>query len=263
MHAQIDHGQIGGTRLRLFSIGLHIAAYSSPRIHLVRKTNRQHEIVEGYAVQRTLWRAVSGIQLAACRRPRRHGRIVVRANVAQSRSRLLVLRNRSFQILVRNIDLLLQRVQLLVLKNLPPVPAQVLVIRLRGFPICHLFISGRNWDGGLFVLGPDGTAGKSECARKKQNEGNNLPHPAAQLAQTIHWGSPGSAAWTIVTSCPDTRESGGFKTTWSPAFKPATISIWSPKSWPGVTSVTETFPLLTTPTCSLSDRKIRALTGRR
>src|SRR5579863_1329333 len=226
MHAQIHHRQIRGTRLRLLSIRLHIAAYSSPRIDLIRKVNRQHEIIESDAVKvGTLRRAVIGILLAAGARPCCHRRIVVRTSVAESRSRLLILRDRGFQILVRNVDLLLQSIQLRVLKDLPPVPAEVLVVRLGSLPISHLLVRWRSRHCRPFVSRSYCTAGGRQCAGNNQNGINDLPRPRDQLNQALHWGSPGRAACTIVTSSPDTKESGGFKTTWSSALRPATISI--------------------------------------
>jgi len=100
MHTQVHHGEISGTRLRLLSIRLHIAAYSSPRIHLVRKVNRQYEVIKRYAIEIGLGRAISGIQLARSSGRRGHGRIVIGASITERRSRLLILRHRSFQILV-------------------------------------------------------------------------------------------------------------------------------------------------------------------
>src|ERR1700752_1937224 len=200
MHTEVHHRQIRGTRLGLLSIRLHIAAYSSPRIDLIRKVNWHCEIVERYAVQvGTLRRAVIGISLAGSGWGRRYGGIVVGASITERGSRLLILRHCSLQVLVRDVDLLLQDIQLRILKDFPPVTAQVLVIRLRGFPIPHLLVGWGNRNCGCLVLWSDGTARERQRRSKNPSGIKGLPHQRRHLHQTIHWGSPGSAACTIVT----------------------------------------------------------------
>src|SRR5208282_1032324 len=81
------------------------------------------------------------------------------------------------------------------------------------------------------------------------------------FSKLLHLESPGNVARTIWTSCPETMESGGLTMTWSSALRPATISIVLPKSWPGVTAASTTFPSLTMPTRKPSARNIRVLTG--
>jgi hypothetical protein len=58
----------------------------------------------------------------------------------------------SFQILVRYIDLIFQRVELRILKNRPPRTAKILVIGLGGLPIPYLFIGRRGLYRRLVVL---------------------------------------------------------------------------------------------------------------
>ncbi len=108
MQTQIDYRQISRTGLRLLSIRFDILAHAPPCVDLVRQIDRHHEIIEGQAIKgRASWRTIAGIFLAAGRGTRTQRWIVIGANVAQRRPRLLVLGNCRFQVLVGNIDLLL------------------------------------------------------------------------------------------------------------------------------------------------------------
>jgi hypothetical protein len=82
VHAQIDRSQVGGTRLRLFSIRLHSGPNRSPEVGLIRRVERQHKVVVGDAIKgRTQG---GGWTTPACAQPmaRPHRRIIIGPRVA-------------------------------------------------------------------------------------------------------------------------------------------------------------------------------------
>src|SRR5271156_4986865 len=92
----------------------------------------------------------------------RDGGKVIGTIVAKQRARLSVLGCGGLQVLVGDVDLLLQGVQLPILKNLPPIAAEILIVGLSRFPILNLFIGGRSIRGWRVVFGSDGTSGHRE-----------------------------------------------------------------------------------------------------
>ena len=78
----------------------------------------------------TRGRLIFRVLLTGCGGSRGGGWKVVRTNIAQGRSGLLILSNSGFQVLVRYIDLTFKSIELRILKDLPPVAAQLLEIAL-------------------------------------------------------------------------------------------------------------------------------------
>ena len=87
----------------------------------------------------------------ACRRRTRSDRgIVGRAVESYQRARLAELRLCGFQILVGDINLFFKRIQLRILKNLPPLSARDLIVGLSRLPVRrHFFVSRRRGNGRL------------------------------------------------------------------------------------------------------------------
>jgi hypothetical protein len=59
--------------------------------------------------------------------------------------------------LVGDVDLRFEGIELRILKNFPPVAAQILVIWLGRFPIAYLFINWRNFCSRALIFRSDGT----------------------------------------------------------------------------------------------------------
>src|SRR5260370_38202015 len=84
--------------------------------------------------------------------------------VAEQRASLGVLGFSGFQVLVGGVDLSFQGIELRILKSLPPVAAEILVIWLGRFPVAHLFISWRDLCCRAVLFWPHGTTGNGEHA---------------------------------------------------------------------------------------------------
>src|SRR6201998_3399556 len=145
-------------------------------------------------------RTVIGIPATGRRRIRRDCGIVIGALVAQGGPGLLILSSRRFQVLVGNVDLLLQRVELGILKQFPPISAQVVVIGLGSLPVSHLLVCGWGWGRRSFVFRSNGATGKLKDRSEKESRGRDWP-PGLRingpLLRRHHFVSPGSVAFTI------------------------------------------------------------------
>src|SRR5205085_10986776 len=109
----------------------------------------------------------------------------------------------------RYVDLKLERIQLRILKNFPPLPAKILVIGLSGLPVPYLFIGGRRRRVRDVVLWSNRAAAQSERRYCEWNCEPTSVVPLGSHLNPLHLISPGKLACTTWTCCPDTIESGG------------------------------------------------------
>ena len=120
--------------------------------------------------------------LSRGRRARSHRGIVSRPIIPHQCPRLLELRFRRFQILIGNIDLLFQRVQLRVLKNLPPFALGNLIAGLRRLPVRRdFFVCGRRRHGRLRIARANcATAEEADCRTSRKQASDLRPQPSAK-----------------------------------------------------------------------------------
>ena len=141
MEAQPRRFDIGGARLRGGLAGADRAVNASPYVHFVRDVARQQDV--RVRVMKRRRRAISGRLRRGDRRRDGHLRIEARPRAAHSRAGLGELRFGRLQRLIRDIDLMLQRVELRVAEDRPPVAARRLIVRLCQFPLGVLLEGGR------------------------------------------------------------------------------------------------------------------------
>src|SRR6266576_762777 len=206
VHTQVDCGQVCRTGLRLLPVGLNIFANAPPYVSLIRHAERQDKVVVGDAIEnRGRGRPAARGPLPSCRWRGRHGGKVVSPVVAQRRPRLPKLSLCRLQILIRYVDLRLQRIELRILEYRPPRTTKVLVIGLSGSPVPYLFIAGRRLNYGRMVFGADGASGQLEYRDAYQKRSSRFPRARGnQFWSLLHLASPGNVALTIWTSCPET-----------------------------------------------------------
>src|SRR6266436_8032899 len=108
---------------------------------------------------------VGGRFAAGCGRVGAHSWKKISSMVAEQRASLGVLSFSGFQVLIGDVDLSFQGIELRILKNLPPVAAEILIVRLRCFPITYLFIGWRNLRSGTLIIWSNGTSGKHKHAQ--------------------------------------------------------------------------------------------------
>src|SRR6266852_174072 len=130
MHREVHRGQVGCAGLRLIAIGLNGAAYAAPDVDLVRQFERNLKVVDSNAVERRAVRLTVGGRLAAgCGRVGGHSWKEIGPMVAEQRASLGVLGFSRLQVLVGDVDLRCEGIELGILKNLPPVAAEILAPR--------------------------------------------------------------------------------------------------------------------------------------
>ncbi len=140
-------------------------------------------------------------------------RVVIRPVVTEYSARLPILGLRSLQVLVGDLYLLFQCIKARVLKNLPPVSAEVLVVRLSCLPVALLFVRWGRWSCRDVVLRSDRASRKWQNRNHDRNQIPDKTCTANPVLSGHHFLSPGNVAETISTSCPDTSESGGLRMT--------------------------------------------------
>src|SRR5580704_15416200 len=181
------------------------------------------------------------------------------ARVADQRAGLGILRLCSLKVLVRDIDLSFEGIQLSVLKQFPPVPAQILLVGLGGLPISHLLVGWRHFRSGAVIVWPHRAPCKEEHAHETDTA--DVVHRGSNLCfgtgEELHGVPPVAPVGAICTFSPGVMESGGLRMTDSLPCKPETISTESPKSRPGVPGRSSALPSLTMATRRPSFRKRR------
>src|SRR6266853_41499 len=177
MHRQVHRRQVGYAGLRLFAIKLNAVAYASPDVDLVRQFERNLKVVVADAIERRAMRlSVGGRSVAGCNRIRGQSWKVIGPVIAENCTSLGILGFRRLQVLVGDVDLSFESIELRILKNLPPVAAEILVIRLGRFPIANLLISWRNLCCGAPIFRSNCASGHVERSYREQN------HPTRGLA---------------------------------------------------------------------------------
>src|SRR5271165_1164344 len=140
------------------------------------------------------------VSRAASGRRRSNRRIVVSSVLAQHGSGLLILSKGGFEILVGNVDLLLQRVELGILKNLPPFSRELLVAGFGSLPVADFFVCRRGRSRRQMIIRSNNTAAKGKNSQCKNYRGPisqpRIAH-AKCTSQGLHLTSPGSVAGTI------------------------------------------------------------------
>src|SRR5262249_6759327 len=123
---------------------------------------------------------------------------------------------------VRHVHTGLERVQLLILKDLPPGAAKRLIGRPRGLP-------------SIFQVRPgDLVRCRPLIRRRARTRGRQ--HDEGSCTACLHRGDPlPSEACATRTVAPSARESGGSRTMTSSPFRPDNTSTLLPKSRPSVT----------------------------
>src|SRR5260370_17976549 len=168
---------------------------------------------------------------AARGRIRGQGWKVIGAGVAKDCASLGILGLGGLQILVRDVDLLLEVVQLRVLKYLPPVGAEILVFGLGGLPIADFFIGRRNFGGRAFVIWSNGATGKQKHGEEPEAASGVLADSGCYLrrGERAHFFAPAAGAAgggaAICTFSPATIEPGGLSMPVSSPSGPALISL--------------------------------------
>src|SRR5260370_36856075 len=102
-----------------------------------------------------------------------------------------------FQVWVGDVELLFECIELRILKNFPPVTAEILIIRLGRFPIAHLFIGWWNFRCRAMIFRSNRTSGQLEYSHGEQNHPTRCLAPARnpdQLSSAFHLGSPANVA---------------------------------------------------------------------
>ena len=238
---QIGRAGLGVRPARLPPCGVHVQTHPLRRTHPTGITRSVAfvwcEVRDQGAVLR---------QMFACgRRARSHRGIVSRAVEPHQRPRLPELRFRRLQILIGDIDLFFKRIQLRVLKNLPPLSARDLIAGLRRLPIRrHFFVARRRGRGRLCIARPDGAAGQEKQTRQKRWNsvvgrrtsvvGSKGPRSRVRgpKSEVRLLTVPPAVFGRSARFRQSTTESGGFTMTFSLPFRPATTSTSLPKSWP-------------------------------
>ena len=111
---------------------------------------------------------------------RSHRGIVSRTVIPHQCPRLLELRFRRLQILIGDIYLLFQRIQLRVLKNLPPFSLGNLIAGLRRLPIRRdLFVCRRRRHGRLRIARANGAAAEKQTSEDGRQASDLRPQPPA------------------------------------------------------------------------------------
>src|SRR5260370_11719773 len=216
MHREVHRSQVGCGGLLLIAIGLNGAAYTAPDVDLVRQFERNLKVVDCNAVKRRAVRLTVGGRFGAdCGRGGGHSWKKIGPMVAEQRASLGVLGFGGFQVLVGDVDLSFEGIELRILKSLPPVAAEILVIWLGRFPVAHLFISWRDLCCRAVIFWTHCTTGNGEHAGDTDDSRSALPNSNRRVRVVLqaHWPPPAplsDAVFAICTCCPVRMESGGF-----------------------------------------------------
>src|SRR3984893_15509241 len=197
MHGKVHGGQVGCAGLCLVAIRLNGAAYSAPDIDLVRQVKRNLKVVIGTSIGSEARRPIVGDLVSRGVGATAERWEISRPVVADQRTSLSILSLRRLQILVGDITLQFEGVQLRVLKHLPPVAAEILVVRLGLFPIAKLFVDRRNFRGGPLICWSHSASANLDYGHRGQKY--ERTHSALLSDQdgfwsTLHLLSPGNVA---------------------------------------------------------------------
>ena len=167
MQTEADCFQIGGRGLRQRAAGGHGMPNTAPYVGLVRNVARENQVGIIGGRSRTVQRPIHGLAILRWRYARRDQGVESRSRLAQHIARFLKTIDGRAQGLVGDVYLFLQRIQLRILENLPPVSFLGLIARLRRFPVCIFLVSGRNFGNhGLCIFGSDRAS--ADCQARQQ-----------------------------------------------------------------------------------------------
>src|SRR5467141_4945147 len=198
MHRQVHRSQVGCAGLCLLAIRLNGAAYAASNVDLVGQFERNLVVVVGNAIERWAVRlTVTGRLGAGGNGICSYSWKVIGSVVAEDGTSLGILGFSGLQVLVGDVDLSFEGIELRILKNFPPVAAEILVIRLGRFPIAHLFVDWRNLCGRALIFWSNRASGQLERSDHEQNHPSRCLTPTrnpGQLSSAFHLVSPGNAA---------------------------------------------------------------------
>src|SRR5713101_3978793 len=130
MHREVDGCQVGCAGLCLCAIGFNGAPYAPPKVDLVRQFERNLEIVVGNAIEGCAARlTIAGRLCAGSDGIHSDGWKIIGPLIAEKCTSLGILGFSRLQVLVGDVDSTFESIELRILKNLPPVPTEILVIR--------------------------------------------------------------------------------------------------------------------------------------
>src|ERR1700682_2800468 len=113
-----------------------------------------------------------------------------------------------------------------ILKQLPPLAAETLVVRLGRFPITNFFVGRWNVNGRTLILRADSAPCEDEDAREIRSAHGASRSSTSRVATVQTQGvPPAGGGEATCTFCPDRMESGGCTMTDSLPLRPETISI--------------------------------------
>src|SRR6266851_2807321 len=177
MHRKVDGCQVGCAGLCLSAIGFNGSSYAPPKVDLVRQFERNLEIVVGNAIEgRAARLTIAGRLCARGDGIHSDGWKIIGPLIAEKGTSLGILGFSRLQVLVGDVDLRFEGIELRILKNLPPVAAEILVIRLGRFPIALLFLVWRNLYCRAMIFRSNCASGHLDSRYREQN------HPTRGLA---------------------------------------------------------------------------------
>src|SRR5580698_1082222 len=169
MYAEPYRFKVSQRGLRILARGLDRPPDSAPDVGFVRHVDWNDEVICGLARARSqVQRTISGITFACPGNARCDSWITIGAIVPHRGAGLLKLSLRGFEALVRDIDLLFQRVELRILIDFPPFSAQRLICRLCWFPVLRrlLVIRWHRCGGARIARAHDTTAHQQQTGEE-------------------------------------------------------------------------------------------------
>ena len=169
--------EVGLTGLRVGDVGANRIAHAAPQVRRPGSVEGQRVFGEGRSDALR-----SGLVLGNDAPADGNGGEILRARLAHHRARRHEAGKGSRNVLVGNIDLLFERVQLGIAKNLPPVAMESAVLGLCHFPAVHfleivgsdLFERRRHLRRGAIVFRSDIAALQEYCAAKKRGRNTHF-----------------------------------------------------------------------------------------